>query len=100
MTAALQQPADPRRMSAYLYGDAHRLPGGQSPLECLGCGTQPTFFDHLAACGIQKAQVAPYLSPRSRSVRSVVTFGCSLLSSPSAAPCYYCSWADPPFLGG
>src|SRR5215211_8196056 len=57
VAALLQEPANPGRVGSGLYSYAHGPLGGEAPTESLGGGAQPTFFDHLAALGVDKAQV-------------------------------------------
>ena len=57
VAALLQEPANPGRVGSGLYSYAHGPLGGEAPTESLGGGAQPTFFDHLAALGVDEAQV-------------------------------------------
>src|SRR5215207_4823622 len=54
----LEQTARPRRVGARLDGDAHRSLRTKAPPEGFGGGANPALLDHLAALGVQQAQVA------------------------------------------
>jgi hypothetical protein len=53
----LQDPARPGRVGASLDGYAHRLFGGEAPLEGFGAGTQPTLLHNLATVLVDEAEV-------------------------------------------
>jgi hypothetical protein len=73
----LEQPANPRRVSARLYGDAQplllRL---KAALEGPRSGAQPALLDHLTAFGIEQTQVGISISqiqPYRHMLRSFAT---------------------------
>src|ERR671920_1718075 len=53
-----EQAAHPRRVGPRFDGDAQGPLRAKAPLEGLWSGAQPALLDHLAASGIEKAQVA------------------------------------------
>ena len=58
VAALLEHPAHPRRVSSSLDGYAQQPLRGEAPPEGFGAGTQPTLLDHLAAYGVDEAEVA------------------------------------------
>jgi hypothetical protein len=62
VSALLEQPTNPGRVSSGLDGHAHRpLRGEASPQSFGGC-THPTLLDHLAAVGVQETQIAVFVA--------------------------------------
>src|SRR5215204_3758988 len=58
VAALLQEPANPGRVGARFYGDAHRrLLGGEASSEGLGAGPQPTLLHDLATLLVDEAEV-------------------------------------------
>ena len=76
--ALFQKPADPGRVSSDFDGDAHRLAALKTLPESLRRGAQATLFDQVATVGVDEAQVALCLSPRSN---PAVIFGIPLVLS-------------------
>src|SRR5215216_6345002 len=62
VTALLEQPTNPRRVSPGLDGHAHRPLRSKASLQSFGGGSHPTLLDHLAAVGVQKTQIAVFVA--------------------------------------
>jgi hypothetical protein len=62
VTALLEQPTHPRRVSADLDGYLERPLGAEAPLEGFGSGTQPALLDDLTAFVIQQTEIAVLVS--------------------------------------
>jgi hypothetical protein len=62
VTALLQQPTNPRRVSPGLDGHAHRPLRSEASPQSFGGGSHPTLLDHLAAVGVQETQIAVFVA--------------------------------------
>jgi hypothetical protein len=62
VTALLEQPTNPRRVSPGLDGHAHRPLRSEASPQSFGGGSHPTLLDHLAAVGVQKTEIAVFVA--------------------------------------
>jgi hypothetical protein len=78
VSTLFQKPTDPGRVGSHFDGDTHGLATLETLPESLGRGAQAALFDHVASVGVDEAQVALCLSPRSS---PAVIFGILLVLS-------------------
>ncbi len=63
VTALLEQPTNPRRVSSGLDGYAQRWPlRSKASPQSFGGGAHPTLLDHLATVGVQKTEMAVFVA--------------------------------------